>query len=229
MRWTKARVILFAAVVVAVAGAAVHVGALTNDATLSSDRSTVLYPSVITLTADVASVTADTPSQATFEVKTLDVGSVWVPVGTVAAKPGAPGHFVAFSAPNPRSADYRARIGEIETAPVRVLVEVPMGKPVASKAVVKAGKTIGLSGTIRPFHPTSAVIRLDFQRRGSTAWPSVSTSTTVAPTVVINNDKSEWVTSITPTKAGKWRVRSFHECPGHVASYSAWTYYTVVK
>lgn len=231
MRWSKSRVAVVVAVVVALFSVASQVGALVPDVRLLSDKTRVVYPSVITLTAEVASVTASTPTTAAFEFKTDDPGSAWVPIRTVSSMPGAPGRFVALSAPNPRNATYRARVGTFETAPVHVAVYVPMGKPIASKSIVKVGKPLGLTGTIRPFHPNSAVIRLDSQKRGSKGWPKASVSTTLAPTVAIDNDKSAWVRTVTPRKGdvGKWRVRSFHECPGHTASYSAWTYYSVVK
>lgn len=234
MRWSKTKAAFLAAVVVLFAVAVVQVGvgaAPKPDVSLKPDKTSATYPSVITLVAQVTTVTASTPPTAAFEVRSAD-STLWVPLATITAKDGAPGRFVALSAPNPKNAYYRARVGSMETTTVYVAVTVPMGTPKATKSKVKAGSTIGFSGTIRPFHPNTSELRVDFQKKGSKGWrTSASLTTTLAPTVPIDNDMSKWVHTISPTKgnAGLWRVRSFHECPRHSASYSKWTYFTVVK
>ena len=249
MRWSRPRLLVFVGIVAVATSIAVQVGAhapslallsrrgIANEAAetpevkLTSDKTSVLYPSIITLRATVTTVTPETSTTAVFEIETAD-SAVWMPLATVVSKPGAPGRFAAFAAPNAKNANYRVTVGDLSSNLLHIAVYVPMGKPKAVKSTVKVGQTLEFTGTIRPFHPNTAEIRLTVQKYNPrTRHWAQSVNTTVAPTVAIDSDTSEWVHDVTPVKAdiGRWRIRSFHECIRHTGSYSAWKEYFVVK
>ncbi len=189
----------------------------------------LMYPSIVELTA-----TATNPETTTalFQARRVD-RTVWEDLGTVSSSTG---QFVFLDVPR-FGYSYRAVVGSVESSAVLVTVRVPLGRPVASTTRIKVGRVLGLWGTIRPKHgPATAEIRyrLYWQRYDTRTrrWVNATpTSISIDPRNDINSDTSKWVFRLSTRKSliGTWRVRFFHECPRHKASYSPWRTFSVVK
>ena len=187
----------------------------------------ITYPGV----ADLIASTTTTATEAVFQARRVDREDDeenWVTVGQPVRSPS--GRFVMTDVPKV-STYYRAIIGgEITSPTVLVGVHVPMGAPTLPKSL-RAGVVTTVRGTIRPYHPLGyASIRLDWQRKDprSGKWKAAP-STPATVTVEIDNDMTMWTYRLKPlaSRTGNWRVRSFHECVRHRASYSRWVTYKV--
>ena len=201
---------------------------------LAANVKELTYPGIVELVA-----TASNPSTTTARFQrrrrvTLVEWGAWETIDTVTSTTN---QFVSLDVPR-YGYEYKAIVGSIESSAVAVSLRVPMGKPLVSPARVKVGKTAKLSGTIRPRHgaaTTEILYRLYWERYDARLrrWVRVTgfTNVTIDPKNDVNNDMSKWVynLSVLPSYVGAWRVRSFHQCPRHKASYSTWTTFTVYK
>ncbi len=208
---------------------AVHAQAPAGPVGLTSDKGTATYPSCVTLTA-FAPTAAEITTTALFERERDDIPGVWVAVGTAESSTG---RFVLVAAPNTWNCRYRATVEGVQSAPVHVAVTVPLSKPTAAPNPAHYGRVIGMSGTVRPFHPLgTSYMKLQFQYYNAARHRWVrSTEITVSPSQAISNDMSMWRYSMTGSRrqVGTWRVRSFHHCPRHSPSYSAWRTFKITR
>jgi hypothetical protein len=187
------------------------------------------YPGIVTLVATASEVDTTT---ATLWGKRVDRDN-WENLGAITSPTG---QFLFMVIPA-YGYSYKVTAGTTESNIVDVAVRVPLGKPRANTTRVKVGSTMHLWGTIRPKHgAASDTIKYSLQWQTYNSklrkWvSSTSTSMTIDSANDINSDTSKWVYdyNATSSKVGSWRVRFFHQCPRHKASYSSWMAFWVVK
>jgi len=192
--------------------------------TLSATSGEVTYPSLVTL---VAETTDKTQVAAQFQVK--EVGQTdWSDILPPASFPGdTTGRFVGFYFPK-MFASYRVVIGGVISPEVTVKVHTALSKPTASTTSGPVDTKFDFTGTIRPYHPVGAhpeeVKYFVYLERYSTAlggwkaYPGLPWEISG----VVDNTTTQWAYNFAPSAQGKWRIRFFHECPRHTATYSPW-------
>ncbi len=208
---------------------AFFIEAVERSVTLTASVRELTYPTIVELVA-----TASNPETTTarFQRRRVDL-TAWEEIGTVSSTTG---QFVFLDIPR-YGYSYRALVGSTESSAVAVAVHVPLSKPGASASLVKAGRVLRLWGAIRPKHGAATAeirYRLYWQKYNpkTRKWTNgTPTSLSIDPANDVNSDTSRWFFNLTTRTSlvGSWRVRFFHECPRHKASYSPWTTFAVVK
>jgi hypothetical protein len=195
---------------------------------LSATPASLTYPAIVTLTARASDV--DT-TVAKYQVRSAD-STIWADLGSIESTTG---QFALTNFPK-KNSYYRVSVGSVESTPaLYVPVHVLLSTPAATKTRLRLGEVTTLSGTIRPYHapgapPADVKYRLVWQkwspslRKWVPAW-----STAMAISGVVDNDTTKWTRPHRARTLGTYRVRFFHECPRHAATYSPWRTIEVVR
>ena len=226
------------AVVVAVGIAATWGGVATASATttgtlpavkLTATPSSVTYPAVVTLNALASNV--DT-TVARFEVRSADT-TTWTPL--VGSVDSTTGQFKYLYFPK-KNSYYRVTVGDLQTdGKLYVPVHTRLSRPAGNTTRLRVGQQLRMWGTIRPYHPVGAHAEdvkyyLYWEKYNYVLkrWIPCKTATPMSISGVVDNDTTKWAYARTQKNPGTWRVRFYHQCPRHAATFSPWFAYRVL-
>ncbi len=225
------------AVVVAVLAAVLWGGAASAEAAtdvpsvkLTATPSSVTYPAIVTLSALASNI--DT-TVAKFEVRSAD-STLWTPLaGPVDSTTG---QFKYLYFPK-KNSYYRVIVGDVQTdGTLYVPVRTNLSKPVGNATAFRVGQQLRMWGTIRPYHPVGdhpddVKYYLYWQKYSYSLrrWVACKTATPLSITSVVDNDTTKWSYGRAMNNPGLWRVRFYHQCPRHAATYSPWLTYRVTN
>ncbi len=123
---------------------------------------------------------------------------------------------------------YRVKSNSVLSRTAFVGVHALLTAPTLSSTQVSVGATLNAQGTIRPFHPvgtpaadTNYAVNLQKYNPATGAWATIyDTKWQIGSKV--NDDESGWsyARSFAAVEQGLWRIRFYHQCPRHVATYS---------
>lgn len=111
-------------------------------------------------------------------------------------------------------------------SPTRVVTSKAYLTAPGAPATVYKGAAFNLVGYLKPRHKAGqSWVTLQFDVYSAGAWKRVKS----IPTATSDNySYSKYTASTSLPYLGKWRIRAFHSCAGHVATYTGYTYVTAV-